>query len=102
VDTAIEFTTKLVPFVGSTEASNGRLARVGRIDRSHLGSIGFGVVGPTRATRLSVLSVDLIPSRLTRPCSGGAGSLKVDGPVHEPGLTAVDRTRYTRPGVDRF
>ena len=34
--------------VGSTEASNGRLARVGRIDRSHLGSIRFGDVGPTR------------------------------------------------------
>ena len=31
--------------VGSTEASNGRLARVGRIDRSKLGSIDFGIVG---------------------------------------------------------
>src|SRR5262249_48078415 len=26
----------------------GSPPRVGRIDRSHLGSIGFGVVGPTR------------------------------------------------------
>ena len=31
--------------VGSTEASNGRLARFGRIDRSHLRPIRFGVVG---------------------------------------------------------
>jgi hypothetical protein len=33
--------------VGSTEASNGRLARVGRIDRSQLTS--FGLVGSMRA-----------------------------------------------------
>ena len=34
--------------VGSTEASNGRLAHVGRIDRSNIGSARFGVVGPKR------------------------------------------------------
>jgi hypothetical protein len=32
----------------------GALARVGLIGRSKLGSIDFGVVGPTRATRLLV------------------------------------------------
>jgi hypothetical protein len=42
----------LLASVGSTEASNSRLARVGRIDRSQLNC--FGVVGPTRATRLSI------------------------------------------------
>jgi hypothetical protein len=36
--------------------------------------ICFGVVGPTRATRLAIPSVDLVSSRLTRPCGGDAGS----------------------------
>ena len=50
--------------VGSTEASDGRLARVGRIDRSNLGSICVGVVGPTRATRESVrMKGDVFDSR---------------------------------------
>jgi len=31
--------------VGSTEAAKGVVARVGRIDRSKLGSIAFGIVG---------------------------------------------------------
>ena len=35
--------------VDPTEASDGRVARVGRIDRSNFGSIDFGVVGPERA-----------------------------------------------------
>jgi hypothetical protein len=35
--------------VGSTEASDGRLARVGLIDRRYLGPFRFGVVGPKRA-----------------------------------------------------
>jgi len=35
--------------VGSTEASGGRLARVGRIDRSNRASIDFGVVGLKQA-----------------------------------------------------
>ena len=34
--------------VGSTEASDGRLARGGRNDRSDIGAIDFGVVGPKR------------------------------------------------------
>jgi hypothetical protein len=32
-------------------AEDSGIARVGRIDRSHLGPISFGVVGPTRARR---------------------------------------------------
>src|SRR5262245_12895079 len=40
--------------VGSTEASGGRLARVGRIDRSNFGSIDFGVVGPRHPPTLAV------------------------------------------------
>ena len=72
--------------------------RVGRIDRSNLGSIGFGVVGPTRATRLSVPSVDSISSRLTRPCRGDARSSKGDGPV--PG-TGPYLSRISRNGVPR-
>jgi hypothetical protein len=36
--------------VGSIEAAEDVVARVGRIDRSKLGSIAFGVVGPMRAT----------------------------------------------------
>jgi len=39
----------LARVVGSTEASTSRAARVDRIDRSHLGPIRFGVVGPKRA-----------------------------------------------------
>ena len=38
--------------VGSTEASNGGLARFGRINGSHLVLIGFGLVGPMRARPL--------------------------------------------------
>jgi hypothetical protein len=34
--------------VGSTEAAEDVVARFGRIDRSNIGSIGFGVVGPKR------------------------------------------------------
>jgi hypothetical protein len=40
---------------------------------------------PKRATRLSVPSIDLISSRLTRPCSGSAGSFRDDSPVDETG-----------------
>src|SRR5262249_53569476 len=39
-------TVALRAAVGSTEASDGRLARVGRIDRINLGSSNFGCVGP--------------------------------------------------------
>jgi hypothetical protein len=57
-----------------------------------------GVVGPKRATRLSVPSVDLISSRLTRPCGGGAGLFKGDslpGPIFFAILHKPDRFAAT-------
>ncbi len=42
--------------VTSTEASNGRPARVGRIDRSSFGSIDFGIVGPTHKFRKRLMA----------------------------------------------
>src|SRR4029077_19999470 len=51
---------------------------------------------PKRATRLAVRSVDLVPSRMTRPRSGCVGASKADGPapdtgpVESPGATHVD------------
>jgi hypothetical protein len=51
---------------GNLSQPTSYFARVGVIDRSHLGPIGFGVVGPTRA-RLSRTRQDiadgLVPSR---------------------------------------
>ena len=41
-------------------------------------------ITPKHASRLSVPSIDLISSRLTRPCRGSAGSLNGDGPVPKP------------------
>src|SRR5262245_8693061 len=66
------FAIKLVPFVGSTEASNGRLARV-------------GVVGPTRASSWAI-------QRTTR-LALGAGKRQCR--VH-------DRRRQGRPPYDPF
>jgi hypothetical protein len=72
--------------VGSREASESLCARV-------------GVVRPKRATRLSVSRVDLVSSRLTRPCGSGAGSLKGDGSVPASGPFL---SRISRHGVGRF
>jgi hypothetical protein len=41
--------------VGSTEAAKDVVARVGRIDRSTLGSMDFGAVRPERATSRSAV-----------------------------------------------
>ena len=46
-----------------------------RFGRGRLDSLATkGLAAYLIATRLSVPSVDLIPSWLTRPCGGGAGS----------------------------
>ena len=49
------------------------------------------------ATRRSSPSLDLVSSRLTLPCGGGAGSLRGDGPVPETGPV---RPRSRFPGSD--
>jgi hypothetical protein len=56
-------------------------------------------VGPKRATRLSVSRVDLVSSRLTRPCGSGPGSLRSDGSVPASGPFL---SRISRHGVGQF
>src|SRR5262249_52093434 len=82
--------------VNYISSSSPKLAWRNVIDRSQLTC--FGVVGPTRARRLSVPSVDSISFRLAHPCGGDARSSKGDGPV--PG-TGPYLSRISRKGVPR-
>jgi hypothetical protein len=71
-----------------------------RFGRGRLDSLATkGLAAYLIATRASVPSVDFISSRLTRPCSGDAGSSRSDGPVPETGPFLI---RISRNNVGRF